>query len=178
MFEEYGYERTTVRDIAAAAHVTERTFHRYFPSKEDLVLADVRGLLPLLQEEIRARPAGEPPLAAVLQGLLALSREPDGAGLAALYGGPPARFAARVSRPVLTVLLDFEDGIAAVLAERMAASPPAGDPQRALRAAVLARAAVGAVRSALIAHTGPGDGGARPEVLGDLLRTAFAALEG
>src|SRR5690242_16988013 len=30
LFAEHGYEATTVRDIAAAAGLTERTFYRYF----------------------------------------------------------------------------------------------------------------------------------------------------
>ena len=35
-----GYDATTVRDIAEAAGVTERTFFRYFASKEQVVLSD------------------------------------------------------------------------------------------------------------------------------------------
>jgi AcrR family transcriptional regulator len=40
MFLEQGYETTTVEQIAAAAGVSHMTFFRYFPTKEDVALAD------------------------------------------------------------------------------------------------------------------------------------------
>jgi AcrR family transcriptional regulator len=40
LFEQQGYEQTTVAQIARAAGVTEMTFFRYFPAKEHLLLDD------------------------------------------------------------------------------------------------------------------------------------------
>ncbi len=40
LFAEKGYEQTTIDDIAHAAAMSPRTFFRYFPSKEDVVLWD------------------------------------------------------------------------------------------------------------------------------------------
>ncbi|NUS44199.1 MAG: TetR family transcriptional regulator [Mycobacteriaceae bacterium] len=40
LFKEQGYAETTVEQIAAAAEVSPSTFFRYFPSKEQLVIAD------------------------------------------------------------------------------------------------------------------------------------------
>ncbi|TDO29847.1 TetR family transcriptional regulator [Kribbella sp. VKM Ac-2527] len=168
MFEERGYAQTTVRDISGAAGVTERTFFRYFRSKEDLVLGEVLDLLPVLTEHIRTRPRGEPPYPAILNSLLAVGAERPG-GVGILFSGPPARFPASTRRPD-AVLLQFEDGIAAALAER------SGDGDT-LRASVLARAAVGAIRATLIAYAHLPDEDKTMTTALRLVQDAFAALQ-
>lgn len=60
MFEERGYEETTVDDIAKAAGMSKRSFFRYFATKEDAVLGVVDVLGEQVAEDIRARPAAEP----------------------------------------------------------------------------------------------------------------------
>ena len=40
LFDEQGYAETSVEQIAAAAEVSPSTFFRYYPTKDDVVLAD------------------------------------------------------------------------------------------------------------------------------------------
>jgi AcrR family transcriptional regulator len=55
---EQGWEHTTVDDIAHAAAISPRTFFRYFPTKEDVVLWDEYD--PVAPDILQARPASEP----------------------------------------------------------------------------------------------------------------------
>jgi AcrR family transcriptional regulator len=59
LFYERGYAATTVDDIVAAVDVSPRTFFRYFPTKEDLVVALGATSLDLFLEALRGRPPGE-----------------------------------------------------------------------------------------------------------------------
>ncbi len=62
LFREQGYNETTVEQIAAAADVSPSTFFRYFPSKEQLVLAD--DLDPVIIEALRRQPRDVRPMVA------------------------------------------------------------------------------------------------------------------
>src|SRR5262245_66130593 len=59
LFDEQGYEATTVEEIAARAEVSTTTFFRYFPSKAEVLLDDHAQRLPALHEAILERPVGE-----------------------------------------------------------------------------------------------------------------------
>src|SRR5262245_35830769 len=49
LFEERGYEATTVDDIAAEADYGRATFFRHFPTKEDVVFIDLPQRVAALQ---------------------------------------------------------------------------------------------------------------------------------
>ena len=50
LFAEHGYDQTTVEQISAAAGVSERTFFRHFPDKEEVLFDEDAALLALLSE--------------------------------------------------------------------------------------------------------------------------------
>jgi len=59
LFAEQGYAETTVDQIAEAAEVSQSTFFRYFPTKEDVVITDDYD--GLILDAMRAQPAGMHP---------------------------------------------------------------------------------------------------------------------
>jgi AcrR family transcriptional regulator len=70
LFEERGFEGTTVAEIAERADIAPRTYFAYFPSKEDVVFADFEETLGSLQARLRDREPGETAIDA-LRGWLA-----------------------------------------------------------------------------------------------------------
>ncbi len=58
LFQQQGYEETTIEQIAAAVDVSPSTFFNYFPTKEDVVLYDAYD--PVIASLLLERPAGEP----------------------------------------------------------------------------------------------------------------------
>jgi AcrR family transcriptional regulator len=65
LFEERGFEAVTVDDIASAAHISVRTFYRYFPAKEDVLQVRIDARARALRGALAARPADEVPLHSV-----------------------------------------------------------------------------------------------------------------
>ncbi|HEX6351102.1 MAG TPA: TetR family transcriptional regulator [Candidatus Dormibacteraeota bacterium] len=65
LFTAKGYDHTAVREITDAVDVSERTFFRYFASKEDLALSFVRDMTDVLLRALAARPPEEEPLTAL-----------------------------------------------------------------------------------------------------------------
>ncbi|MEV6562843.1 TetR family transcriptional regulator [Nocardia sp. NPDC051756] len=73
LFEEHGYENTTVIEIAERAGLTKSTFFRYFPDKRE-VLFGGGTVSDLLVEAIVSAPPAAGPLDAVADALDALGR--------------------------------------------------------------------------------------------------------
>jgi AcrR family transcriptional regulator len=67
LFKRHGYDATTVDQIAELAEISQSTFFRYFPTKEDVVLHDRYD--PLLLADFRAQPSELSPIAALRQTL-------------------------------------------------------------------------------------------------------------
>ncbi|MGH3381282.1 MAG: TetR family transcriptional regulator [Actinoallomurus sp.] len=118
LFDERGFEETTISDIAAAAEVSPRTFFSYFPSKDDVVFAEMDERLADVRAGLAERPSGETPLAtfrrvseALLQAIAAEDGE-YGAVQVSLIRDRPSLQAQALKR-----LSDAEEGFVAVLRE-------------------------------------------------------------
>jgi AcrR family transcriptional regulator len=59
-FDRDGFDAVTVEQIAAEVGISARSFHRYFPAKEDTVIGDPRRHRGALADALRERPDDEP----------------------------------------------------------------------------------------------------------------------
>lgn len=60
LFAARGFDQVPVEQIAAAAGMSARTFHRYFPAKEDVVIGEPLHGGELAREALADRPSDEP----------------------------------------------------------------------------------------------------------------------
>lgn len=148
LFRERGYHATTVREIAEEVGVTERTFFRYFDSKEGLVRQEGMAWLPVLQEVIRSRPPEEPPLVAAREAIRWLAQMMRASGrqtTLTLFGDSmPVNREGRIDARILQFL---ESGLTDVMRERLQGTSP---EHRELDAQVAARVVAGILRSGLV----------------------------
>jgi AcrR family transcriptional regulator len=137
LFAERGFSEVTVEEIARAAGVSLRTFHRYFPSKEHAVCPVLDAGWKAFMDAFAARPGDEP----VLDGLVAaLSGCMDGEiarrhmqFIQGLPGSPALE-------PVWLAVLDrCQSGLRPVLARRLGLAP---DSPRARLTAACVLAAI------------------------------------
>jgi AcrR family transcriptional regulator len=62
LFDARGFDDVTVDEIASEAHISVRTFYRYFPTKEDVLQVSIDRRTAALRVALANRPADEPPL--------------------------------------------------------------------------------------------------------------------
>jgi len=122
LFEAKGYPDTPVHEITDAVDVSERTFFRYFTSKEDLVLAPIKDSAAQFARLLAQRPPGEDPFTAARCAYHALLAELAQAGgehvssylaVIALIESTPALLAAH-----LRYTHEDDDHVVQVLAAR------------------------------------------------------------
>ncbi|MFD3995480.1 TetR/AcrR family transcriptional regulator [Streptomyces sp. NPDC058548] len=70
LFTAHGYERTTVDEIVDTVEVSQRTFFRYFSSKEEVAFAVQQMVEERFVEALRRRPPGEGPFDAMRNAVL------------------------------------------------------------------------------------------------------------
>jgi len=152
LFKEHGYNETSVEQIAEAAEVSPSTFFRYFPTKEDVVLAD--DIDPIVLQVLADQPADLPPMQAIRMAVAAvfeqltpedIDREVERQRL--VYAVPELRQA------MMTLLYRSIDMIASAVAARLGRSPDDFE----------VRVFAGAVAGAVLGGAVPG-GATGPEV--------------
>ncbi|MEU6738118.1 TetR/AcrR family transcriptional regulator [Streptosporangium sandarakinum] len=77
LFEERGYEGTTVADIAEAAEIGTRTFFSYFASKEEVLFPESDSRVAAAVEAIATRGPEERPADVLLRALRTVNRDSD-----------------------------------------------------------------------------------------------------
>src|SRR6266581_4180767 len=80
VFEQHGFD-ATVEQIAAEAHISARTFYRYFPTKEDVLQVRIDRRSEALRAALSGRPVGEPPLRSLRVALAEVVSTEDQASL-------------------------------------------------------------------------------------------------
>jgi AcrR family transcriptional regulator len=126
----------SVKELAAHAGLSERTFYRYFPRKEDAIRPVVDAALARIVSDVRASPHGRPLREALVEAHARVLAEGGAMNWGDLL---PVLNATESLRAVwLKILTDAEVALAHVVAERLGLSP---DSQRArLAGAVLVTA--------------------------------------
>ena len=119
----------TVGDIAEAADVSHRTFYRYFPSKEDALLADFKDFLDDFVALVAARPADEHPVDSLVRTLdtiaLALPVDADEFNwIYELVEGEPA-----LGGVQHRLLLEAQDRLTNLFAQKLGVSPRSLEPR-------------------------------------------------
>lgn len=153
LFVRKGYERTTVDEIAEAVQVSQRTFFRYFTSKEEVALSLEELPEARFLAAVAARPAGEAPLEALRAALAEFWDDGEATAGTATGSAVPAAVRVRMYRVIEStpVLLAAQLGRTAALEERLAAviaRREGLDPGTDVRARVLVAAFGGVLRSA------------------------------
>lgn len=144
LFDAQGFDGVTVEAIAATADIAPRTFFHYFPTKEDVVLADYARRLERLTEELGRRAGTESLWAALRASFLTVAADYETERAQLIR-----RFAIMASTPSvyarsLQLQAGWEDAVAAVLTERMG-----GQPDAEIEPRLVASAALAAMRSSL-----------------------------
>ncbi len=171
LFEQQGYDQTTVAEIAAAADVSTRTFFLHFPAKEDVLFANAEVRMDIGLKAVADRsPSESMPdvLARAMQHMIANSFAGDlTTGLAAV------RVRLVLSKPSL-LARQFHLLFAALseLADALRRAYP--DELDPISAAALVGALIGAVNAAALMSLSQGD--TTEQVRSAMLRATDIAL--
>jgi AcrR family transcriptional regulator len=169
LFIAKGFEETTVDEIAAEVGMSQRSFFRYFASKDDVILDNLSRFGAALAQAVGARPAEEPEWDSLHRAFdLVVEQFTDlehDAVVRRIIEGSPRLLAAYLQR-----LDRVQQDLTEVLMKRATARPgPAPDR-------IVMRAMVGAAFACLHSATSHVAAGGDPERFERYLGRAMAAL--
>lgn len=167
LFEERGFDATTVEDITDTVDVARRTFFRHFDSKEAVLFADHDASKALLRQALAARPDGEPVLRGIRAALHDLAELQSADRDRQLVRARITLHAPSVQAHAARARDEWDALLAAWVAERLGCTP------EDLRPALIAGATISGLRAAL-ARWVLGDGTEDPH---DLVDEALDLLE-
>lgn len=138
LFEQSGFEATTIDDITAAVDIAPRTFFHYFLTKEDVVLADYADRLARITGTLAERPVDEAPWTALQNAFVVVAadyeiEQPQLLRRFRVMATTPSVFARS-----LQLQAGWEDAVAVALTERMGLETDSDITPRLLAAAALA----------------------------------------
>jgi AcrR family transcriptional regulator len=172
LFEEQGYEATTIDQIAERAEVAPATLFRYFPSKAELLVGGNNETLPAIVQAVLDRPADDDGMAAIRHAIVEQ-------WVPAVDPVTTARRARIVATSDLLSGLSYHRGqawltqLSAALAQREGAAP--GD-ERCVLVTRMAMAAMASGVEGWIDDGFEGDLGEAISASFDLARRVFADL--
>ncbi len=145
LFRSNGYQNTTVGQIVDLAEVSERTFFRYFESKEDLLLPELVDFLDRIALQFELTPPGQKPLQALMESVRTVILEQRANGKSLLLQVPALSETVPATR-VAKIFLNWEARIIFLMKEKVrAVSPGLVDPD--LVSVVVARCGIAAMRT-------------------------------
>jgi AcrR family transcriptional regulator len=174
LFQEQGYEETTVAEIAAAVEISTRTFFSYFPSKEDVLFADTDERIGIAVTVIAERAPADRPADVLVRAVeRVIASEALAEGLDSelmsvrlrLFAGSPALAAAALRR-LLRAQATLAGALRRAYPEELAETA----------AAAMVGALVGALFAAALASLRRGDELAR--LRAELRRAVEVAVDG
>jgi AcrR family transcriptional regulator len=144
LFERHGFDATTIDEIAAAADIAPRTFFHYFPSKEDVVLADYAIRLERIVGTLKAGASDQAPWPALRSAFLTVAADYESEQEQLLRRFRIVSATPSVTARSLLLQATWEDAITDAVSDWLAL-----DATNDIRPRLIAGAALAAMRASL-----------------------------
>ncbi len=175
LFRSHGYQNTTVGQIVDLAEVSERTFFRYFESKEDLLLPELVDFLDRIAMQFELSSPDQKPLQALMESVRTVILEQRANGQSPLLQVPALSETVPATR-VAKIFLNWEARIISLMKTKVRTiSPEVGDPD--VVAVVVARCGIAAMRTTFeVARSLAREGRLTPNGVVDVLERSFSLV--